>query len=61
MNDKPVSVILTEAKETIIHAINSTGLDISILSYVIRDISREIDAAANARYLADLNAAQPGN
>ena len=54
MENKPISIILEELRQNIISAVNDTGLDISVVSYVVRDISREFDNAANSKYISDL-------
>ena len=52
--EKPVSIIIMEARKTIEDAINNTQLEPSILSLILKDICREVEQASNARLMADV-------
>ena len=52
--EKPVSIIIMEARKTIEDAINSTQLEPSILSLILKDICKEVEQASNARLMADV-------
>ena len=52
--EKPVSIIIMEARKTIEDAINNTQLEPSILSLILKDICKEVEQASNARLMADV-------
>ena len=52
--DKPVSIIIMEARKTIEDAINSTQLEPSILSLILKDVCKEVEQASNSRLMADI-------
>ena len=52
--EKPVSIIIMEARKTIEDAINSTQLEPSILSLILKDICKEVEQASNAKLMADI-------
>ena len=52
--EKPVSIIIMEARKTIEDAINSTQLEPSILSLILKDVCKEVEQASNARLMADV-------
>lgn len=53
--DKPVSIIIMEARKTIEDAINSTQLEPSILSLILKDVCKEVEQASTAKLMADVN------
>lgn len=55
MENKPISLIIEDSKDAIMNAIKNTGLHISILNLIMKDISHEIEMAANAQCKSDLN------
>lgn len=48
--DMPMSVYIKESKQKIINAINDTGLHISLLEMIIKDLYSEIKQQADAVY-----------
>ena len=48
--DRPISVIITEAKQNIVDCINSQNLNITILDMVMKDIYLEIHGLADQTY-----------
>ena len=55
MNEKPVSIILMEARKSIEDAINASHLDATIMLYILKDICRDVEQAANAKLMMDIN------
>ena len=53
--EKPVSIIIMEARKTIEDAINSTQLEPSILSLILKDVCKEVEQASTAKLMADVN------
>lgn len=45
--NKPLSLILAESRETIVKAINSTGLPMALLELIIKDLYNEINIQSN--------------
>lgn len=45
--NKPLSLILAESREAIIKAINSTGLPMTLLEPIIKDLYNEINIQAS--------------
>lgn len=43
----PCSVLINETKNNIVNVINTSGLHLSILQYLIKDIYVEVNNAAN--------------
>ena len=52
--EKPVSIIIMEARKTIEDAIMSTQLEPSILSLILKDVCKEVEQASTAKLMADV-------
>lgn len=50
MPDKPLSVYIQDAKQSIINAVNSTGLHITLLEIIMKELYTEIKQQADATY-----------
>ena len=48
--NKPISLILEESKKTIVDAINSTGLPMTLLEMIVRDLYNEVRQNALYQY-----------
>lgn len=48
--DKPISVVIEDAKNLIIEAINGTSLHPTILEMVLKDIYNEVNEVAKAKH-----------
>ena len=53
--EKPISMILSESKQVIINAINSTNLHPSLLELIIKDVYNEVRERATYQYEFDKN------
>lgn len=51
--EKPISMILSESKQTIINAVTSTNLHPALLELIIKDIYNEVRERANYQYEFD--------
>ena len=51
--DKPLSVYIQDAKQGIINAVNSTGLHITLLEMIMKELYTEIKQQADATYEHD--------
>lgn len=54
MENRPISVILAEARQAIIKTINDTHLDMSIINLIIKDIANDINKLTESQYKSDL-------
>lgn len=48
--DKPLSVYIQDAKQSIISAVNSTGLHITLVEMIMKELYNEIKQQADATY-----------
>ena len=48
--NKPISLIIEESKQTIVNAINSTGLPMTLLEMIVRDLYNEVRQKALYQY-----------
>lgn len=53
--NKPVSIIIMEARKSIEMAINNTQLEPVILSLILKDICKEVEEIANTKLMTDIN------
>ena len=53
--NKPISLIIEESKQTIVNAINNTGLPMTLLEMVMRDLYNEVRQKALYQYESEKN------
>lgn len=51
---KPLGLVRKELQETIINAINTSGLPLSMSAYIVKDIAEQVSAAAAQQESAEI-------